>query len=541
MVTSTTIALPAFEPPAVSNEEQDDRIQKLRATHPDWELFNPQWNFFLSAYEGGQAFCTSENIFRHARENQQDYDDRLKRAHNMNYCEPLVDFFTNFIFSESIDRDGGKSRDFYQTFIKNVNKKGDSVDDFMRQVCDDMQIFGLSYVLVDTPSINTEFSKLDEEKNGVRPYWVLVKPGEIIDWIVDEFDAFKYAKRKQINTVLIGEERKTFEVYTEFYEVGYRISRIDITDPAKPEWYDETVVGNSLGRIPLVVGRYKRSKNLSHMGLSFLRDFAYNNREITNLTSLLQEFLYRQAFNILAKEVDSSLPPAQQTEGEIGTANALDVPKGAQFPQYISPPVDPAEFLQEERARIKNEMFVRAAQDALNELFNGEKASGFSQAQSFSKTVPFISSRADMLERVENELMELTMSLVSKEWDGKIKYKDNYAITNLTDALTQFQMLARDLQIPSETFVKKELIRLVHEFDGKLPADVLTKIQKEIEDMSFDTWAETQKEALVGKGSSPGDQQKPKSTGTMAEAAAEAKTNNTAGTKKLRKAPSKAA
>jgi hypothetical protein len=314
-----------------------------------------------------------------------------------------------------------------------------------------------------------------------------------------------------------------------------KITKVDITNSDKPVVVAEEDVDIDLDEVPLVVVRYKRSKRDPFVGLSFLRDFAYNNREIMNLTSLLQEFLYRQAFNILAKEVETSVPLTGQSEGDVGTANVLEFPKGAQAPKYISPPADPARFIQDERGRIKNEMFVRAAQDFVSEIFNGEKSSGFSQAQSFSKTVPFISSRADALERAENTLMRLTMKLMGKEWTGKIKYKDRYELTNLSDALTQLQILVRDFQMPSEDFVKTELKRLVHEYDDKLPPDQLAKIEKQIDDMDFKSWMAVQKQALVGRGSSPSEQQKPKGTGTLQEVVAEAKVNpNVAATKKLK-------
>lgn len=520
--------------------KQSSEIKRLRRTSPLWDEYSGQWSFYLSAYEGGPDFACGENIFKHIRENQEDFNDRVKRLHNINYCEPIIDFYTNFIFTESIERNGGKNADWYNTFCKDVNRRGDSVDDFMRDVSDDMQIFGMSYILVDAPQAPTKemVSKADEEALGIRPYWVLVKPEEITDWVVDEFGAYLYVKRKQYTTRIDGAMNVlSVERYTEYTPEEIVVSEIDITTPGKPRYLGRQVLVNELRRVPLVVARHKRSKKDPYMGLSFLRDFAFNNREIMNLTSLLQEFLYRQAFNILTMQVDTNgLPQQEGSDTIIGANNILEFPKDADRPDYIYPPAEPARFIQDERSRIQQEMFRRAAQDTLNELFNGEKASGFSQAQSFSKTVPFISSRADILETVENQLMQLTMEMMSKDWDGKIKYKDRYELTNLTDALTQLQILVRDLQLPSEEFVKQELKRMVREFDGKLPVDVRTKIEKEIEDSDFDTWKKTQKEALVGKSASPGAQQKPKDSGTMVEVQKEAGvgTQSGASTKKLR-------
>jgi len=518
--------------------EMKSEIDRLRKTHELWRVYAPEWDLYLAAYEGGPEFATQGNLFKHARENQEDFADRVARVHYINYCEQIVDFFTNFIFAETIQRDGGDLQDWYVNFLKDVNKKGDDIETYMRAVSDDMQIFGMSYTLVDTPYVQLPegetLTKADEEAQGIRPYWCLLRPDEITDWVVDDFDTFTYIKRKQMVNEVVGTEIKVVEKYTEWFQSQIIISRIDVTDSAKPIMMGKQIVTNTLGEIPIVVVRYKRSKRNPFMGNSFLRDFAKNNREIMNLTSLLQEFLYRQCFNLLAKEVEGTIPLKDQEDGVQGTANVLEVPKGAQMPEYISPPSDPARFIQEERDRIKQEMFRRAAQDTLNELFNGEKSSGFSQAQSFSKTVPFIASRADSLERAEQKLMALTARLAGKDWQGKIKYKDRYELTNLTDAMTQLQILGRDLGIDSETFFKNEFKRLVHEYDGKLPADLLAKVEREIEGMNWDKWRELQKEALVGAPKSPGDQQKPKSSGTMAEAAAEAKTPGAKAAKKVK-------
>jgi hypothetical protein len=536
MVVQKDIQLPEFQGHAA---DQNDliiaKIEDLRKTHPLWDQFSPEWSFYLSAYEGGSDFATAENIHKHPREHEDDFNDRVKRVHNLNYCEPLVEFFTSFIFSESIDRNGGSNSDFYLKFIKNVNRRGDSIDDFMRQVSDDVQIFGMSYVLVDTPpkpAGKPIVTKADEERLDLRPYWVLVKPDEVIDWVVDDFGRYQYIKRRQIVDEVFAGSRRVIEKYTEITPELYTISRIDVTKSGSPAWLGEESIPNQLGEIPIVVSKFRRSKKYPSMGLSFLRDFAYNNREVMNLTSLLQEFLYRQAFNILAIQRDEVLPTNEPDEGIIGSSNVLEFPKGASAPQYISPPVDPAKEIAGERARMINEMFKRAAQDFVGEIFNGEKASGFSQAQSFSKTVPHISSRADCLERVENELMALTLKMMGKNWDGKIKYKDRYELTNLNDALTQLQILVKDLQIPSETFIREELKRAVREYDGKLPKDILAKVEKEIDNADMSGWKKTQKEALVGKqGTSPAAQQKPKSTGTMEEAEAEAKVKTAATTK----------
>lgn len=526
---------PGFAPssPLLPGQGDDDEIKRLRSTNDLYTSYSHRWEMYLSAYEGGDNVAHRGNLERHPRESEADFEHRCRIVHYLNYCKPLVDFFTYFIFTETIQRDGGPDNAWYENFVKDVNKRGEDLTCFMKQVSDDFQIFGMSYILVDAPQnplVDTEVEVLTQavaEDLKLRPYWVLIKAPEIIDWDTDDFDNLTYVKRKQNTTKRVGGEKRQYEKYTEWYLDSVQVTYVDVTKSTDPKLSPElgVTLNNSLNEIPIQVVRFERSKRENFMGRSFLTDLAKNNIEVMNQTSLIQEFLYKQCFNMLAKESDSAIPTLDGNEGTIGVGNVIEYPKGGNAPMYVTPPVDPAEFLQNERRTIINEMFKCAAQDMMSELFNGQGSSGFSQAQSFSKTVPFISNRADTLEAAETGLMRRTMRYLNKTWNGKIKYKDRYEITNVADAMTQLTTLFRDLLMPSETFAKEELKRLVYELDGKLPPEKIEKIISEIEAMDFDEWAEAQKEALVGKGSSPAAQAAPKSTGTMQEIAAEAKSS----------------
>jgi flagellar biosynthesis/type III secretory pathway protein FliH len=500
MIIPTPAQKTAAQAEKAARDEELQEINRLRQTNELYEAYKPKWDFYLAAYEGGDKFACAENLFKHPREHKDDFEERCKRIHYLNYCEPLVSFFTDFIFGETIHRDGGSNSDFYKEFSKDVNKKGEDVETFMELVSDDKQIFGMVYVLVDAPPLPEDrvLSKADEKKLGIRPYWVLVRPDEVYDWVTDQFDKFTYLKRRQVMQIVDESAgKKDIERFSEWFPDKIKISDVDISQPEKPRLLSQTSIPNKLKKIPIILLRYRRNKEHRFMGTSFLVDFAKNNREIMNLTSLLQEFLYRQCFNILTMQTDSSLPAAQQTEGEMGTANVFQYPKGAERPDYIAPASEPAKFIQEERQRLVQEMYKRASQDMVNELFNGGKSSGFSKAQSFSTTVPRIASRAEVLEKAENELMSLTMEYMGKKWDGKIKYKDRYEITNIIDSLTQLETFFTKLQFRSETFVKAQFKRMVSEMDGKLTSDELKAVHADIEKMDMDDFFETMKLALI--------------------------------------------
>src|SRR5689334_16950258 len=105
------------------SEGDKDELKRLESTHIMYELYSSEWDFYQAAYEGGVKLANEQQIFRHPREHEDDWRERVKRAHYHNYCERLVDFFTDFIYHETIDRQAGEGDDFFSTFIQNVDRK----------------------------------------------------------------------------------------------------------------------------------------------------------------------------------------------------------------------------------------------------------------------------------------------------------------------------------------------------------------------------------------------------------------------------------
>jgi len=262
MSTTLNTFAPGFEPPS-NQDVEDPEITRLRSKNELWQVYAPEWELYLSAYEGGPDFANERNLFRHQRENEDDFRDRAKRLHYYNYCERLVDFFTNFIFAETIQRDGGTNNGFYQEFITDVNKKGDAITEYMRAVSDDMQVFGMSYTQVDTPArpVGTDvITKAQEEEMGIRPYWILIKPTEVTDWDTDDFNNVTYAKRTQYVATRTAGEQRRFEKYTEMFPFETVVTYVDVSDPTKVKITSRQTFPNKLGKTPLVLVRFKASK-----------------------------------------------------------------------------------------------------------------------------------------------------------------------------------------------------------------------------------------------------------------------------------------
>jgi hypothetical protein len=480
--------------PRPSGVNDDKEIERLRSKGADYTANEADWRFKLRAYEGGPNYVGEDTLFRHAREMRVDFTERMKRAHYQNYCQPLVDFVPEYIFSQDVERSAPQDlKDEYEQFKKDCDRCGTELNSFMQTVGEDMRIFGMVYIQVDKPAVpadvnRDELSVQRAKELGIdAPYLILVRPLEVLDWRTDSKGNFVYMKRVECTTILSNGSWYDVERFTEWRPTTFKVSLIDVSDPKEPKLLQRGVdENNPVGVIPFVPVYFKRLKSNRDIGQSFLQDIAYQNRAVFNQTSLIEEFLYRQCFNLLAMPSKGGVPMKDQVDGHVGTSNVLEIPEGSTLkPEYISPPVDPAEFIQKEREMVVREMYRQAAQDVMSELMRPGRQSGDSAKQNFSRTIPVINKTADSLQYAERRVMELWAKMQSKSWDGgKISYKDDYSITSLLDLLIQLGMIMNDIHLFSPTFIKEEWKRVVREMDGKIAPETLAKIESEIDKLS---------------------------------------------------------
>jgi hypothetical protein len=477
-------------------ERDQKEIERLRSEHPDYHGKKEQWRFFLLSYEGGADYVSDNTLFRHQREHPEDYQDRLKRAYYTNYCQALVDFVPEFIYSQGVARQAPERlKPIFDNFKKNVDRSGSALDAFMESVAEEARIFGHTWVGVDLPvrPVDQDGEQLSlaraEELGLTTPYFYHVRPLEVLDWVTDQFGHYLYMKRREIYWEKAG-QRKGFrhvERYTEWYEDVIVISKIDITDDSHEKLLPRVKQPNEWALIPFVQFFFKRSKFNKDFGVSFLTDLAYQNRAVFNQTSYLEEFLARQCFNVLAMEKDTKIPTRENGDQRIGTSNVIWIPREAKHPpQYVSPPVEPAAFIQEERGNTIQEMYRQAAQDILSEFFGkGSAPSADAQKQAFSRTIPMIAKQADMMQSAEQSLWAVWAKLQNKKWDdGVISYRDDYGITNLQDLLLQLSTIFNNLKVLPPTFIRAEWKRIIQEFDGKLSTEDKNKAFAEIDALS---------------------------------------------------------
>jgi hypothetical protein len=444
----------------------------LSATHSQYQKRKENWDFFLQSYEGGSNYFTEENIFTHTREHADDYNWRLKRVHYQNYCESIISVYTGHLFKKPIVRQTEDEE--FVAFFENVDRQNSNINDFFKNVADLMQAHGHVYVLVDKPRTNGEIqTKADEMANNVTPYYTIVYPQNCINWELDTDGNFEWVRLQEIIQRQSDPFKKP-ETVT-FYRTFTR-----------DKWWVHDKDGKEidagvhmLGEVPLIPIYNKRLKRYPLFGWSAIEDIAYINRALANITSLLDEFIYRQCFEILIWPSEG-ISTTEESEGEmqLSTKNIMAVRGDVGFaPFYLSPSTAGAQFLMEYARELRAIIYMLAKVEA--PAFEPVAASGVSKQWSFHETNQSLADKADNLENAERTCHRLRAKWMDKEWDGVIDYPEDFDIRRINEELEE----ALNVQIYGfpPSFTSEYSKQLYRKLLPKLGKDIMAKIDTDIE------------------------------------------------------------
>src|SRR5689334_13431951 len=99
--------------------------------HPDYARMAANWQFWRESYEGGSAYLQGGHLFRFPRETEVNYAERLKRAGRMNFTRQVVDLLVQYVRKENPARNMAAASRALQTFWRDTDRQGRTMDDFM--------------------------------------------------------------------------------------------------------------------------------------------------------------------------------------------------------------------------------------------------------------------------------------------------------------------------------------------------------------------------------------------------------------------------
>lgn len=214
---------------------------KLLAKEKNAEYDDDYWTKIRILYAGGQRWKAlkdgndavtnklREMLFpRHLGEEDEVYNERVKRSYYIPYLGQLVDYITSVLLSDPVEMSaGGEEEDeepgsvepFYDEFSKNVARPGAdpmSFNTLLKKTILTALLCRRAWVLVDLPK-----KPVDEEGNPIpinsakdeeafqldRAYCVPLEPEQVLEWECDENGALEY-----VNVYACQKKRASIEV-----------------------------------------------------------------------------------------------------------------------------------------------------------------------------------------------------------------------------------------------------------------------------------------------------------------------------------------
>lgn len=488
--------------------------QIVENPHPINKNYCNYWDFLLTSYEGGVDYCNaflksesstaslkdtlfkiyvngreqvqpvvSGNLFKHPKERNDDYTERMRMSYYYNFCAPIIDIYTNYIFKDAVNNDYESIESTVETISDDFDLVGSSIDEFRRKVAEMAQIYGHVFVVVDSPDIEAEFisSRQQQIENRIFPYGIIYNPQNVINWSLDAFGKPYWVMLREM--VGLNEDFKSFDK-NKIFKYQYKLW-------TRNEWYlyddeynliKEGVHG--LGVVPIVCIFDKQSKKWNNfLGVSSLSDIAFIARDVYNSCSELKQILRDQTFAFLAIQGTAS----EYDELSVGTSKAILYPENRQAPVYVSPPSANAEvyFSHIDRQIRKIYQLAKLEGGSATQEQTAMQQSGTSKAWDFNETNSTLSYKALNLQDGEQKIFNLVALWEGKEFDGTISYPNEFSITSLMDDLTEAEKSARlmlgetfDLEV-KKCIHKKKFPRATEEELEQMEKEAKAKIDQQ--------------------------------------------------------------
>jgi hypothetical protein len=255
----------------------------------------------------------------------------------------------------------------------------------------------------------------------------------------------------------------------------------------RDEWFlhdDQQVLIDSdthgLGRVPFVCAYFQKHPQYPFVGLSQLVDIAPINRLLANINSYIDEFVSKQAFPFLASSENPMMPDGQEPESIISASNVFNYPQGGQPPSYVSPPTDPAQFMQNFSTDYLIQQILRAAH--LDHRALAEQ-SGIAKQYDFHQLNHVLSKFSRNLEMAELQVMDIYHRWTGQELQPvQIDYPDNFEIETISQALANSKLVREIFGDKSPTFTSEHLRRMARRLAPKLEEGLAETIAEELEE-----------------------------------------------------------
>jgi hypothetical protein len=260
----------------------------------------PAWGMVETLWEGTRALrrteCAKHYLPQFPKETPQDYANRIKQSVLTNYYKRTIKAAVGKVFKKPITFNDDVPEQIKGNLLEDIDSYGNDANAFGRELLEGVVQYGVMHVLVDWPQLDAEMQaalanplnggQLLEKELGVRPYWVAIKPTDVIGW-----KAMMRGGQYVLTQVRVKETVEVTDPTNEFatvcvkrvrvYDIGrVRVFELRKNSDQREEWINivdapMTVNGKVWDRIPLVTVYANRTGYMQAEPM--LQDLAYLN------------------------------------------------------------------------------------------------------------------------------------------------------------------------------------------------------------------------------------------------------------------------
>lgn len=424
---------------------------------------NDEYELLHDAYYGTGMFAAGGALQKHPREDTKNYNFRQQLSYFLNHTAPIINACVDPIFKDTISRNYNEG-ELFETFLKDVDRLGTTLQEFMRYNATQAKMYGVMYVLVDNVSEIGE-TVADQVNNRQLPYLVAIEPKSVYKWLVNdigELDLFTYT------TTVFDDEGKAKTQYHEWTRTSWTVRNEEQKVIATGE--------HKLGKVPIVQWFGRSSRKIDILPPPEYLAIARTNHQVYHLCSLLTQILNMQTFSTL------TLPDNGQGVDDItlGTNNVLMYPaESSHAPAFIAPDRGPAEIIMAVIKMLVDDMYRLSG---INSVIGVQEAkSGVAKQWDFERTNQRLADFSVQCESAEKDIIELFELWTNMNVDYKCDYPREFKINDITDSLAQSQAVL-DLGLGSNTLKVETGKKVLDSYMPNIEPETFDEIVAEIEE-----------------------------------------------------------
>lgn len=397
------------------------------STNDTYTRFQKRWEYLLQSYLGGEDYREAGHLTKYQLETAAEYSARLRATPLDNHCRSVISVYVSFLFREEPDRDFGslKGDPALESFLKDADYDGRSLDNFMKEVSIWSSVFGHCFMILTKPNIGAT-TRAEELAQGVRPYLSILTPLVVTDWNWARkpngqyvLDYIKYIEDVNGDTTVVKE-------WTNEY------IKTSIVDTERQRMVEEYIEENQLGVVPVVVA-YNHRSPVRGMGLSDITDIADHQRKIYNEYSEVEQSIRLNGHPALVKT------PSVEAVGGAGAVVSM--------PEDLDPSLKPYLLnVSTDVGQIYSS--IQNSVDAIDKMANigavraieSRTMSGVAMETEFQLLNAKLSEKADNLELAEEQMWKFYAQYQGMMWDGEIEYPGSFNIRDTSKEVEQLKV-----------------------------------------------------------------------------------------------------